>query len=228
MFSTVSTFNSLVNVKTRKIIPPTDYVIYYTFDTTDISGILIYNKANSSYDTSFATLNTGYTIDTVNYIKGNSSLFLNATVSNCVVCPSINLSSVNGLSFTCWMRPVAGTSLVAVQFGAASPGFGFGCSSQWFFEFWGGDTYTGISTVYNVFCHVCVTFAPSTSTKVVKLYMNGILVYTSNVLTIPYGIYPMFLDHNIYGNVGYKGNIDDFKLYNRVLSVGEINALYNN
>lgn len=107
---------------------------------------------------------------------------------------------------------------------------------------WGrnGGKYT-TSLSLNTWYHVVVCISSPTPTPLTSyMYVNGSLVQTLN-LTSNGGTYPVASDgiierlaiggyYNSGGistNTAFNGYIDDYRLYNRVLSAAEITSLYN-
>jgi hypothetical protein len=81
----------------------------------------------------------------------------------------------------------------------------------------------------NIWKHVVVTYKKlGTSTSTTSIYVDGELKQTDNhSLAMDYVPGPdFFIGKNHNGNF-FKGSLDDFRIYNRVLNSNEILALYN-
>lgn len=81
----------------------------------------------------------------------------------------------------------------------------------------------------NIWKHVVVTYKKlGTSTSTTSIYVDGELKQTDNhSLAMDYAPGPdFFIGKNHNGNF-FKGSLDDFRIYNRVLNNNEILALYN-
>jgi hypothetical protein len=75
--------------------------------------------------------------------------------------------------------------------------------------------------------HIVVTY--DTILNKTKMFINKILIDSSSMdLHIPKNLqYGMILGNNSVNNWGYSGKFDDLRIYNRVITMDEINFLYN-
>jgi len=80
----------------------------------------------------------------------------------------------------------------------------------------------------NTWQHVVFTF----SSGVLKGYVNGVPVaFASNTFTgtetLPQQTYGLFMGADASRTASFKGNLDDVRLYNQVLSDADVLALFN-
>jgi len=225
-------------------------VQYYRFEQSDVSGTKLLNYATKSYDASFVN---GSTIisTTGNYKVGSSALNLisdhNYTTSPYVTLPSINITT-NGLSFSLWFR-----SNCNAPIGTAPHIFDYGNGSNsdnifmfiypantttgnLGFEVYSNSTNSNGFSYYpitsindNVWRHVVWTLTYSTTKNSTwNIYLNGSFVSTTT------GYYPRNISRS--GNyIGkslwtademFNGQVDDFRVYNTVLSASDAAQLY--
>lgn len=62
--------------------------------------------------------------------------------------------------------------------------------------------------------------------SVTKTYLNGVLMGTGGVNNIQDTSFGIRLGQDENGGAKYTGNMDDVRIYNRALSAGEVNKLY--
>jgi hypothetical protein len=165
--------------------------------------------------------------------RGTHSLLLNST--SYVNVPLMYLNTfTNGISIAFWFyRTASGTSTI----------FDFDNGSKLIdCYFFGGSTpynlyfSVGTSAVFytfntlNVWSHFAITLTyTSNDTSVCKVYVNGVLQSTSGAgMKYPTGSY---YSNNTIGNTSgtsMVGYIDDFNIYNTVLTDSEVTSVYNN
>jgi len=80
----------------------------------------------------------------------------------------------------------------------------------------------------NEWYHIVVTY--SVAEDAVKLYVNNVLKVFSNALntTLEVNAADLYIGMRASGDHPYSGIIDEFHVYNRALTAGEISDLYNN
>lgn len=217
-------------------------IYYYRFEFSDISGTLIGSYVNNT-TTYNATLYNGASISSNDYKTGNRSLYLSAASSQYV---NINpfTTGINGITVACWFRsnntgnwgrimdfgngPNSNTFLISVN-GNNSNKLYFAVSNN------GTEvsTTTNYSPNNNTWIHLVwtMTYATSgSSTCIWNVYINGALYGTYNNKYYPQ---PVSRSNNYLGRSNwtgdsyYNGYIDDFKMYNRILSLSDVNKLYS-
>lgn len=224
--------------------------LYYTFNTSDYSGNIIYNKAPDS--TINGTLINGASISSNYSVVGDSSLYLNAGLSQYVKIDSFR-TGTNGLTFAFWFKSnSSGTNAKLFDFGKGSANenimftvnnggnstAGIQVLNSNKYQSYNGNAYfypilNNINCNSNTWNHFTITYTVASfnsPTSLGKIYVNGALngVFTSS-------FYPgnNIRSNNFIGKSNsildpyFNGYIDDFRMYNRVLISGEIKLLQN-
>lgn len=208
---------------------------YYKFDTDSIQGNQIANYASGTpvYD---ATLMNGASINTTDYIRGNGSLQLNASLSQYLQLPQFTYSS-EGFSFAIWFKSNnSGTWARIMDFGVAAQNNNLLISPNY-------NGQTLLRTVYNngtnillgsdsvnynnnVWTHLVVTINPN---REWKMYINGVLNATNNIS------YPLLVQ-NIFVYLGkslwaadayFNGLMDECLVYDTVLTAQDVSQIYS-
>jgi len=219
-------FNNYVHIT-----PNTDkLVLWYTFlnDGTITDNMGNYNGTNS-----------GATFDTVNKKVGTASMaFAGAAYPTTphidVADLPASLSDQNALSFSFWFRSNASLNWGRIfDFGnnAASDNIiAFIHTNNLGFSVYNSnvsgnvmDVVTGVND--NVWRHVVWVLIPGTW----KIYVNGSLHSTKTSVKYPENI-PRTINYigkSNWGDPGYTGNIDDFRIYKEALTQEKVSILYN-
>lgn len=217
------------------MIDKTDLVMYYPFrnGTYDALNVKDYNMSPSGvYDASSNVLNLVYNnslnLGTDNYMKINKSF----------------IPSLSGLSFCCY---ITATALLNTSVFTIGVGNNPATSAYLLTRYFGNNKFylavgtniidTGI--IYDVNAKYSIVWtlsyaaysASGISGSIWKLYINGILSYTNST-----GNYLQITTQNtnFLGNAPWsnasslQGTIQDFRVYNKVLSQKEISILYSN
>lgn len=224
--------------------PTNGLVAYYPFNenANDESGNAnhgtIYNNALLTTDR-FDAPNCAYQFDGVNqYIQfpDQDYLSINTTgklsVSVWMRCDTLDFPDTQGDGYVNWM----GKSTAS--------------NHEWFFRIYNGNHSTYFSRItchaFNMAgttsasAHVQETitqrewnhyvFVYDKTLNLICLYKNGVLENTNSTtfsnLTIGNGSAPLRIGTQAFSSY-FKGAIDDIRIYNRVLNVSEISALYN-
>lgn len=212
---------------------------HYQFDKGDVSSTTLANWASGKiFDT---TLYNGANISSSDYKTGQSSLFLNKNSSQYIQTPNFT-PTTNGLTFSFWYRSNGTDSWGRIfDFGNDANSDNIGCSSdpggtnnQFGFFCTGASSqnfYLNGNYDDNQWRHVIwtLTYAPEGSfTSNWKIYINGSL----NSTTTNY--YPRtnitrtkcYIGKSNWSVDGYyNGYIDDFRIYNRVITDIEASQL---
>jgi len=208
-----------------------DIRLYYTFDTDDFSGNTVIDKAGNYNGTkSSVTTNTSGLI--------NGSIFCDGSNSY-VITPDPNMGGQQSGTISLWMRrSVTDSPDVIVEIGKNLAGvFGFGI-----------DLDNGVNIRHKVADKDSATayFQNSTSgsyndgswhhlvhiqdgaNSMAYLYIDGSLILNT---TTDSALHPSLEDLEIcdgaYLTRRYKGEVDEFGLWNRSLSGSEVSELYN-
>uniref|UniRef100_A0A6C0LBX7 receptor protein-tyrosine kinase n=1 Tax=viral metagenome TaxID=1070528 RepID=A0A6C0LBX7_9ZZZZ len=202
----------------------------YRFNSGDVVGGRLYNYATGTYD---ATVYNSPTFSTSLYKVGTSSLAFNGT-NQYVNIDAFTLDSTN-ITITGWFYVPSGGNGWARFFdfgnGAGSnnllyapgnglsvygstqttqPGYGGYNNSAWHFMAW---TLTNNGTGNGTW----------------NVYMDNTVIYTNTNAAFPTVISRSnnFLMYSNWAGDGYTtGYLNDFRIYSRILSAGEISALY--
>jgi hypothetical protein len=201
------------------------------------------NKANSS---SNAILYNGATISNTVFKQGSSSLSLTAASSQYALSSNFT-PTTNGLTIAFWYKSNGTGSWGRIMdFGNGAGVYNIliaataGTSNQLSMQVWNSSGtapniyLTDINYNDNVWRHIVwtLTYAPADSnTSTWRVYVNGSL----NTTATNYYPDPAIKRTNCYlgrsnwaGDAYYNGNIDEFRIYDSVLSATDAAALYNN
>lgn len=199
------------------VIQISNRLLYYSFES---------NNANDSWNTNHGTLN-GACITNTRAKNGTYSCTSNGVVSSSVYIqtPAITYTTSNGLSFSFWFYRSASTSGDEKMFEFTSESimaWSGTNAQQW--NFANCPTKTGLSL--NTWYHGCVTI---TSAGAYTVYHNGVSFYSGTITalngTLPSGRIGRSLSS---AHHSFMGNIDEFKIYNKVLTQAEISGIYAN
>ena len=222
---TVSTIAPVTNTWTHVVasidkrpglsITPTNLVLWYQFEG---------NLNNSGTGTGLNGTGTPSLSSSV-FKYGTQSLNLSTVVS----LPTMNFRFASGASFSFWVYPISNTSSWHIaSFSNGTNTFDINWQSnnislRILTPVFGESLHSGIFA--NTWSHIVVTMTFSSgSTSTWKCYKDSVHQYTftSNRPYFPTANYTT----NTFG--GMSGNLDDFRVFNSVLSQTEINNLYNN
>jgi hypothetical protein len=204
---------------------------------------VVTNKANSS---SNLTLYNGATLSNTVFKQGSSSLSLTATSSQYALSSKFT-PTTNGLTIAFWYKSNgSGTWARVFDFGNGAANDNIFISSngdggnRFAFSVFYGSTenkiyFTDINYNDNVWRHIVwtLTYAtPNSYTSTWNLYVNGVNKYNSSTQLYPSSSVTRTLCYlgrsNWAGHAYYNGNIDEFRIYDSVLSATDAAALYNN
>ncbi|MBX3722406.1 MAG: Ig-like domain-containing protein [Turneriella sp.] len=208
---------------------PTSLLLYYSFsDATSLTamdysnnghnGTLVGNPAPSP--DRFGTIG-GYNFNSVNQWISASDTGLPSGTSTRTICS--------------WIKPAffpnSAAYAIALRYGKPSLGEGQtiglynnGTSTMVIYGSWGDDVTANLPIVLNTWMHVCGTYDGATAT----LYINGTKVgsFAKTWNTILSGDGQTFVGQgDSSGTTAFRGDIDDVRVYSRVLHEREITAL---
>lgn len=224
-------------------------ICWYKFDQ-DATNMLLDSSGNN-----YSLTNTGCTFNNIDFKTFNGSIAFTGS-SYLQVANSSSYMSVftpNTITITCWAKIVASTSLQSLASARRWDG-GSGFSGWYIYinnstsgtpnciawGFGGNNTWQQING-YNNFSsstptwrHLALTLNAPSGTGPASIYVNGAFVASA---TITNYVVNTFTDRtvkigtdesvNSY-NLSNGSLLDDFRIYNRVLSADEISMLYNN
>jgi hypothetical protein len=222
-------------------------LLWYKFDSNTVSGTTV-TDYTGNYN---GTLQNSATISTTTKTKGTASLYLQNTNTQHVSIPTFTVSS--SLSFSFWINPAItnNTNCIFDSANAVDPnanniviylnsnklGFSYNVNNynvknDWYYS----HNLTDIPI--NTWTHVVIASYPTASnTNTIKIYKNNVLI-TTNTITpgnanFSAAILPWARQSNFIGKTNtsgyntYSGYIDDFRIYNEVLTEDKIDTLYN-
>lgn len=226
----------------KYFISPSNLSVYLPFDTVDVSGTSVTNRA--SLTATAATLVNGASVSTADYKVGGSSLAFTASSSQYATIPSWT-PTTNGLTFSFWYRSNGSGGWARVfDFGTGQNQYNVLCSpnalglNQLCVTVIAAGTdnnyyMTDINYNDNTWRHITWTLtyaAENTRTSAWTVYVNGI----SKATTTNY--YPAtsvtrnlnYIGKSNWADAYYNGYIDDFRIYDRVVTAAEAAGLYSN
>lgn len=246
--------NSLINdykagmVNPRLFFPVYDYKypILKTIDGIPINPVVWYkfdDSANLGLDTigNYNLTNNGSSdIDNNNYIKGSGSVSFDGSTK---YLSSANFYSINNKSFSVSFWAFSGvandTSTNQIVFSISEiTSSQIGTNNFNYFQIgnlggaWIAGNCTSPSVVNNSkkWVFITYTFDSTTSPKTEKLYINNILMTTITILQVNFNLTNNILNMGrrtlTNSRIWYNGNIDDFRIYDRVLTPAQANELY--
>lgn len=218
------------------------YLLHYKFNSGDEVGTSIANwkDGTKSYNP-VSTLYNGATISTSSFKTGTASLYLNKNLGIQYVQTPNFTPTTNGLTFSVWYNSDTSNTWARIfDFGngAAVDNVGIstnGGSNDLAFFCVPGDNFNLNDINYNdgQWRHVTwtLTYSPEgSSTSTWTIYINGQLK-----TTLTGRVYPKVVTRTLcyigksnWDDGAYNGYIDDFRVYNKVLSSSEISNLESN
>jgi len=218
-------------------------IIWYKFDDSS-SNMLIDSSGNG-----FNLTNYGTTFDTTNFIKGSGSVNFNHSLSQYLTIPSINLyniQSLNGISLCLWFRmntTNTGPYPRIFDFNNGNPS-----AAKWFiisrysstdnrlcFDINNSTNPSGNRITTNNYIdgnwHHIVWNIDKVGNWII--YIDGVIASFTATLPTNINIENITFTNNLLGKSlisgdGYfSGNIDDFRIYNFVLTSTQVQELYN-
>jgi hypothetical protein len=207
---------------------------WYKFDN-NASDMLLDSSGNG-----YSLINTNCTFDSNIYEIGNGSIYLSGSGAHVEMPSSINPYNIwlnNGITFAIWfkMNTTSGTSARILDFSDNAIGINptnyisinkNTTATTLLFNI-NGTSYTSPSLIDNTWHHIVWSIS---STGVWFIYIDGVYYNPNiNTRTIPNATWTKrFLGRSGFSVDGwYIGNIDDFRIYNRVFTVTEAAALFN-
>ena len=216
--------------------------IWFSRMNTDGSTTL-YNEGSTGSVNNGTLTGTSPTsmINTVSYKTYSKDLLFTVGNTNFVNLSSIT-NTTNGLSFSCWIKPNSTGNMsrifdfrngqgnndifMYINNNNISTAVYYNGGSQF------QPTLSGNSITNGVWTHVVwtLTYATTaTNTSTWKLYINNTNSYTNTTAIYPDVITRTqnILGQSSFADPYYNGEIDDFRMYNRVLTPTEVTQIYN-
>lgn len=213
--------------------PPIDYILLYKFD--------------GDYLDSSSNLNDGLATGNVGFSDGRTAGTQSVSFSGGMVKSKNNIVyNSNKLTISFWLKNPT-TSRTSIIYESSENYNAAGIESFVLYKEvnniynYSTNGYNGYNLIYNTmdiidtWFNITITVDRSQSgVNEQKLYINGVFTPTKidlhtsdgsrNFSNLPIYIGNRGIDRSLY----YSGKIQDFYIYNRVLSIGEILALYEN
>lgn len=203
---------------------------YYRFEAADITGTSLLNFSSGSYD---ATLTSATITSTVGKYKvGSSALALTSQYATINSTFTTAQTFSNGVSFAYWFYTpaingyqrtfdfgVSGTSGIAMYTDQSTGQLGIFIPSTTV-----STTLTGTVVTDGVWRHTVFTINTS---GLHTIYINGAIVKTVSSTFPSLTMTGNFIGKSSFsGDVNFTGGIDDFRVYNCVLSANDAKQLY--
>jgi len=226
-----------LKVKNETVINP---IVWYKFDDSSTQMLLDSSGNNNTL------INNGAIFESQIFIKGNGSISFDGSYSKFIKMPYVPFHTIidnQGITFSLWilLRNIDNTSYRRV-FSFFSNGannnnnyislINFINTNEYYFELNNGITSTNtgriITVNLNVFYHIIWSIS---NTGVWTIYLNGNLIYSQ--LKIKSSVYSSSSVTNLFARgcdldlTNFNGLIDDFRIYEKVLSQAEISELYS-
>ena len=224
--------------------PPTDFSMNFTFNTDKVSGATITDSSVANY--SGTLVGVGATIATTSpspapgtgYLSILNTYSPSPVTTNHVALPSIT-PSANGMTLSFWLNPRENRASYIIQIGNGQFNnnimFFLGNYNMFGLVIKGGtqgsdaalSSTNNINVTNGTWKHVVWTLSPS---NIYKFYFNGSL---TNTLSGASYYYPNtvttttnYIGRSFYAVPYYNGDFDDFRIYNRILTDVEANAVF--
>jgi len=233
-----------VRVRVLSILPPIDVtdsdldvstaLLYYSFDSSTVSGTTLHNlgTGGSAYD---ATLVSSPTISTTDVVVGTGSIQFSAGSSQYVTIPSFSTSSA-GLSFAFWFKFNGCSANCRIfDFGNGAPSdnlyFHLSTTNDFLAHMYLGTSNFGVPTGSGLnvndgqWRHLAWTVDARGNWM---LYLNGVLISSYLGLVYPNAISRTsnYLGKSPFGSPYLNGAIDDFYVYQSLLTAAQVQDLY--
>jgi hypothetical protein len=212
-------------------------IAWYKFDTN--STIMLTDSSGNGNN----LINTNATFDADNYKTGKGSIYLNGSSQYLDINSAINPYTIwnnNGITFSLWFKMSTNSGQWAriLDFSIGTSGnpttymliAKSGTSTNLNIQIVeanvgaGSHTTTG-SWIDNTWHYITWSISPSGAWTI---YIDGVNLNVSITRTVPNATYSRkYIGRSAFSGDGwYVGNIDDFRIYNKVLTADEISSLY--
>ena len=219
--------------------PPTDYSLYYTFNTNKVSGTTITDSVSNATGTL-----VGATITTTSPSPAPGTGYLsivNTFSPSPVTTNHASLTSITfptgGMTLSCWIKPRTANAahIISLNTGASNNIILVnGLNNLTGIVVKGGaiGTYSNASSTGNlniigIWNHIVWTLSTA---NIYQFYVNGVLTNTHSGATYYYPnnvtTTASYIGRSIYGDAYYDGDFDDFRIYNRILTSDEAYSVF--
>lgn len=230
---------NIPKVQVTPILDSPDF--YYRADLNSISGGNLYNSTTLSYDAPLTGGVTSANLNGQDFRYGSASLALSRASQQYIDLSSktYNFAANAGQTFCCWVKTTANatTNRVALaSFGsdistACMLSLGNGVDGTGFYEYNKGQEITvgNVNYANGQWVHIAWVFGNTTTRKI---YVNGTLIHDYSASGVAYaenatGSYNRLFSNVTDTNQNVDGQIDDVRLFPRILTDSEISSVYN-
>ena len=215
------------------IMPP---IMWYKFDASSTNMLL--DSSGNNYNLT----NNGATFDGTNFKRGYGSVAFNHTTQQHLTIPSINLYNIqskNGITFSLWfkMNTNTGTNARIFDFNNGTPTKWVviarnGTANKIFFNIQNSTNSSNLITTNNYvdgnWHHILWSI---NNVGRWTIYIDGVIASFTTATPTNTNIENITFNNNFFGKSAfpdgyYNGNVDDFRIYNYVLSANEVSGLY--
>ena len=231
--------NCIVKYSSYKTDTDNNLIVHYKFDDNS-TNMLLDSTSNGNNLTNYNT-----TFDNTNYKIGNGSVYFNGNSQYIEMPSTINPYTIwnnNGISFSIWfnMSSTASPNCRIIDFSSDN----IGTTPTNYILIYkdgtqtdkinivivapnGANTYLSPTLNSNTWHHIVWTIS---SSGVWGLYINNVYINPGITRGIPNVIWTRrWLGRSGFASDPYyTGNIDDFRIYNKVITESEVNTIYNN
>lgn len=209
---------------------PTDYVLAYDFNS---------NLLDKSTNSNNGTLIGGLTYVLNRKGNANSAISLTGTASGFKTSSNLNLSGTDKISISFWVKSTQTNLAVIFEHSINynnNNGFSFNINGTVKQSF--GTSHPPINSKFTnniippTWTHYCFLVDRSLiSPSEITVYINGVIDYwtlfINNDLSGNFGNQTLYFGQRNGNTFPFSGGLDDYKIYDRLLSETEITALYN-
>jgi len=225
---------STINLTTTTLTPPSGLALYWSFDSTDVSGTQVTDLSGSG--------NTGTISGSPTSVPGkvNQALNFNGTNSSVSAAPNLNMAFANNVTLAAWINTTNTSRLEAIisKFNASGSGSGyiFRTDQNGHLEVMVGANdiaaYPNIAvdtaTINDGNWHYVV--AVITIGQTVQFYVDGNLSSSTAISSVANGDGNSNLlvganSYLPYGNY-FTGAIDEVRVYNQALTASQLSVVY--
>lgn len=208
---------------------------YWSFNGQDISGTTAYDRSGAGNN---GTLLNGLSVAPAKIGQGIKSNYPTSSNQGVSVSASASLNNLNQKTLSVWMYPKStGASCLGTVYSKYYWSLGYtGCGGTLqfgqIFSTTNGNWNVTSTPTYNAWHLVTITYDDTSVANDPIIYIDGVPAALSETSTpagtassdVSSGIY---IGNNTNSNGSFDGILDEFRIYNRILSASEVAALYN-
>jgi hypothetical protein len=187
-------------------------------------------NTNDESGNNHKTYPIGTTLTTDRFGNSNKALSFNGTSDYLVTDTTSSFVLKDSATMSVWINPTKAGDVIRIKSKSANDGFEIASSYVGQIDAWAsidlGLTDTSNSIGLNKWYHIVAVL----KSKSLELYVNNVLVKNPtsvNTFSMSSPAFLMIGKHPLNSFSFFGGFIDDIRIYNRALSIGEIQSLYN-